>query len=245
MSNDETTVIIATLNEAEGIASTIKEIEAVLKNPAVIVSDASSSNGTQQIAANLGAVVLEQRERGKGKQIALALKHVPKGTKWLILFDGDYTIPAAYIIYMIHILEKCQSVGMVSGKKVGYLSPKKIGNVVLLRKYSFWQHLWKILSDPYYSSHHILITLHRLNGVFMEDPLSGYRVFRYGCIADFKPRATGFDIEVEMNAFVRKKGYEVVEIPVICRQRKGKPKFNRTKDWMQIIARILITAIRK
>ena len=175
------TVIIPTLNEAQSIELTIEEIKAELGNPKIIVSDACSSDGTPQIAESLGAKVLMQRERGKGKQIALALKYVSPNTEWLVMVDGDYTMPAVYIPLMIGLLQKRRDVAMVTGNRIVY------------KRKAFWSNFkngatsfGRRFSRFNFMKHNFLILLHFvLNGVNMEDPLSGMRVIRYKCVKDF------------------------------------------------------------
>jgi dolichol-phosphate hexosyltransferase len=60
-------VIIAALNEEEGIGLTITEIMDVLKSPLVLVVDGRSSDRTVEVARNLGARVLVQDGFGKGQ----------------------------------------------------------------------------------------------------------------------------------------------------------------------------------
>jgi glycosyltransferase involved in cell wall biosynthesis len=71
MSN--TQVIIAALNEEEGIGLTITEMIDVLDNPQVIVVDGKSTDRTCEIAKNLGATVICQDGKGKGDALSLML----------------------------------------------------------------------------------------------------------------------------------------------------------------------------
>ena len=59
-------VIIAALNEEEGIGSTIAELQEVLKDPLCLVVDGNSMDRTVEIAKELGADVLLQKGHGKG-----------------------------------------------------------------------------------------------------------------------------------------------------------------------------------
>ena len=68
-----TQVIIAALNEEEGIGPTIVELKANLANPHVLVVDGRSTDRTVEIAKNLGAEVLFQDGLGKGDALAKAI----------------------------------------------------------------------------------------------------------------------------------------------------------------------------
>ena len=57
-------VIIAALNEEEGIGLTIADLEAHLGNPRILVVDGKSSDRTVKIAKNLGAEIAFQKGMG-------------------------------------------------------------------------------------------------------------------------------------------------------------------------------------
>ena len=59
-------VVIATLNEEEGIGPTIDEMQKVLNNPYLVVVDGNSVDRTIEIAKNMGADVMLQEGKGKG-----------------------------------------------------------------------------------------------------------------------------------------------------------------------------------
>lgn len=229
------------MNEGEGIRSTIEEIAKELVTPEIIVVDAKSIDGTPQIAASLGAKVVTQFGKGKGKAIAQILQHMKKDTKWVVITDGDYTYPATYVPYMIKILERSPNVGMVTGARLspkGFFSGKLrlflTGEISTKRLFHYLRH---------YLQHQALILLHRiLNGVTLEDPTTGLRVMKYDCAKDFQPKAEGFDIEVEINHYVRRKGYRIHELPIETRLRLGADKLRYSKHGITILKRIMIMA---
>jgi len=209
------TVLIPTLNEAEGIEPTIKEILEELDNPEIIVIDANSVDETPQIAAKLGAKVLKQVGKGKGSAVAQALHHVSKDIEWLVMTDGDYTYPFACVPLMIKLLTKEPDVAMVTGNK--RTKPKTFG-----------AHLRKLLTNRFYLEDEVFILMHRLlDGANMQDPFTGLRVIRYECIRDFQPKAERFDIEVEINHFICKtKRLRIIEVPITLRKRLGGSKYS-------------------
>jgi len=228
---NETIVLIPTLNEAPGIGPTIKEIVKEVEDAEIIVVDSSSKDGTTQIAAELGAKVITQLGRGKGRAVAQGLRYMKNGAVWLVMVDGDNSYPAAYIPRMINILRERSDVGMVCG--MPYLS--------YVEYYTLWKRIKWVYLYPIVFFNRVLVTLHRiLNGVDMKAPLTGQRVIRYECIKDFQPKSKGFDLEVEINCQIRKKGYRILEIPIEVRLRLGKAKFYRFKHWLVIFRRIVI-----
>lgn len=245
MLSNKITVVIPTLNEAQGIGRTIEEIKTELGNPEIIVSDACSSDGTPQIAQSLGAKVLTQKQRGKGKQVALALKHVPRETEWLVMVDGDYTMPAIYIPLMIALLKKFRNVGMATGNRMFY------------RRKAFWSDFrsgttsfGKRFSRFNFLKHNFLNFLHcTLNGVDMEDPTSGMRVIKYEHVKDFQPDAKRFDIEIETNHYIRsRKKLDIIEFPIHklywSRKRLGQKK-SGILMYFTLLRRIMIIALRE
>jgi len=225
-------VIIPTLNEAPGIGATIQEIRRSLDNPGIIVIDANSIDGTSQIASRLGAKVIKQQGLGKGKAVAQALQCRDKNAKYLVLIDGDYTYPAEYIPKMISILEENQDVGMVTGER--FSNPGRLEIPV---------HVKRLVTDPYYFGNQALKLAHRIiNRIKMKDPLTGLRVIRCCHIKNFQPKAESFDLEVEINHFMKRKGIKTFEIPIKYRLRLGEKKL-QIKDGVQILMRMFIMTL--
>jgi dolichol-phosphate mannosyltransferase len=216
-----TQLIIAALNEEQGIGPTLADFIDNLGVMKVLVIDGNSKDRTVEIAKNLGADVTFQDGTGKGNAIAKALENLESRIKYIILTDADYTYPARFVPEMIEILEKNPNVGMVCGNRFS-------GNIE---------------SDAVRKSFHfgnkILSLAHTLfNGVSLSDPLTGLRVIRVQALKNWIVKSQGFDIEVELNHQVSKKGYKIVEVPIGYRKRLGEKKL-KIKDGLIILRRIL------
>jgi len=223
------TVIIPTLNEAEGIGPTINEILNTLPNSHIVVIDANSTDNTPLIARGLGATVIQQEGRGKGKAMAQILEYLrhsnPASPKYLILTDADYTYPCDQLPRMIKILEENPLVGMVTGKRLQVIRIFRLARALMN---------WYVLGN------YLLRTAHKIcNKVGMQDPLTGLRVIRFEAIKDWRPKAESFDIEVELNHHITKKRYKIVEIPINYRPRLGQKKLG-LRHGFTILKRILI-----
>jgi len=203
---NEITIVIPTLNEAPGIGLTIKEYQGTFPHAHTLVVDGKSTDGTQKIARRLGAEVIQQEGKGKGKAIDAAIKHIKNDgytPKYVILTDGDYTYPAEPVLKMIKILEKYPDVGMVTGNRFH------------IRKQNDDQ------TDVFSLGNLLLKFLHIcLNKIWMKDPLTGLRVLKWNLIKNWKPKAKHFGIEVEMNNYINKQA-KIIEIPIKYRQRLG------------------------
>lgn len=218
-------VIIAALNEEEGISPTLAELREVLNDPKFLVVDGNSTDRTAKIAMEMGAEVLFQKGSGKGDAIAQAIMHVNSDVEYVVFIDADFTYPAEYLPQMIRILEENPEVGMVTGNR--------------------FNHTFKLTSmrNPFFVGNRFLAWAQRfLNGVDLRDPLTGMRVVRWQVLKDWKPKSKGFDIEAEMNHLVKKQGYNIVEIPIPYRERLGEKKL-KLRHGFTILRRIVAKSI--
>ena len=83
-----TQVIIAALNEEEGVGSTIAELRANLDHPQVLVVDGRSTDRTVEIAKNMGADILFQDGLGKGDALAKAIENSDLSADYVIITDA-------------------------------------------------------------------------------------------------------------------------------------------------------------
>jgi len=216
-----TQLVVAALNEEGGIGLTLKEFQNVLGDFRVLVVDGKSIDRTVEVAKNCGAEIAFQDGIGKGNAIAKGLENLDSNIEYVILTDADFTYPAEFVPEMIRILERNPDVGMVCGNRFS-------GNTEE-----------KAVRSSFYFGNKVLAFAHGLlNGVTMEDPLTGLRVIRADLLRKWKAKSQGFDIEVELNSLVEKKGYKIVEVPIRYRQRVGVKKL-KAKDGVVILRRIL------
>jgi glycosyltransferase involved in cell wall biosynthesis len=214
-------LIIPALNEEDGIGPTLTDFLDNLHFPNILVVDGQSRDRTVEIAKNLGAEIAFQDGVGKGNAIAKALEHINFNVKYVILTDADYTYPAEHVPEMIQILERNPHVGMVCGNRFsGDIEPKAVHR-------------------SFYFGNKLLAFAHNIfNGVSLRDPLTGLRVIRSEILKAWKVKSQGFDIEVELNRHVEKKGYKIVEVPIKYRQRLGEKKL-KVRHGATILKRIL------
>ena len=218
-------VVIAAYNEEEGIGPTICELKEVLYEPRLVVVDGNSSDRTLQLAKDLGAEIVIQRGKGKGDAISLGLDHLDGDTSCVVLTDADYTYPAKYVKEMIQVLDENPKVGMVLGNR--------------------FDSRYEVDSDKnqFYIGNRILAFAQNiLNGVKLNDPLTGLRIIRFNLLKGWRPSSKGFGIEVELNYHIEKQGYEIAEIPILYRKRLGKKKLG-FRDGFKILRRIILESI--
>jgi len=229
--SSSTLVIVAALNEEEGIGPSLAELREVLGNPDYLVDpdylvvDGNSVDRTVEIAKENGARVMFQEGAGKGHAIAQAIKNVGSGVDYVVFTDADYTYPAKSVPEMIQILDVDPDVGMVTGNRFNH--PLELRSIKSL----------------YFVGNRFLAFAQRiLNGVNLRDPLTGLRVIRWDILKGWEPRSKGFDIEAEMNHLVERKGYTTVEIPIQYRDRLGQKKL-RIRHGFLILKRIVMESL--
>jgi glycosyltransferase involved in cell wall biosynthesis len=215
-------LIIAALNEAPGIGLTIAEMKRTLDDIEVLVVDGKSSDRTVEIAKSFGAKVVCQDGFGKGDALAKALEHADLNVKYIVLTDADYTYPAEYVPQMIVVLEKDPLVGMVCGNRfAGYVNKEALHSV-------------------FRTGNRLLALMYNMfNEVPLQDPLTGLRVIRAKILKGWLPKSKGFDIEVELNQLVERRGFAIREIPICYRSRIGQKKL-KVSHGATILKRILL-----
>ena len=218
-------VIMAAYNEEEGIGPTLAELREILDDPFYLVVDGNSADRTVEIAKELGAEVFLQEGCGKGKAISQAIEYMHHNPEYVVFIDADFTYPAKYVLDMIRILEENPSVGMVLGNRFNHmLTPAAMKN-------------------PFYLGNRFLaIAQHFLNGVDLNDPLTGMRVVRWKILKGWKPKSQGFDVEAEMNHLVERHGYQIVEVSIPYRARLGEKKL-KLRDGFFILKRIIAESL--
>jgi prepilin-type processing-associated H-X9-DG protein len=221
-------LVVAALNEEHGIGLTLIELLDNVPTSHVLVVDGHSVDRTVEIAKNLGANIVFQDGHGKGNAIAKGLENIDFGVKYVVLTDADYTYPAEHVPEMIEILEKNPHVGMVCGNRFGEekVEPKAV-------------------KSSFYVGNKFLALAHSLfNGIYLQDPLTGLRVIRTEILRDWTVKSQGFDIEVELNHLVERKGYTTVEVPIRYRQRLGEKKL-KVRHGATILKRIIQETMRQ
>jgi hypothetical protein len=143
------------------------------------------------------------------------------GVKYVVLVDADYTYPASYLPKMITVLEENPRVGMVCGNR-----------------FEHELNLGRLHDILYFGNRLLAFTHNFFNGVELDDPLTGLRVVRWEILRDWKPKSKGFDIEVELNHQVERKGFGIVEMPIEYRPRLGEKKL-KLRHGLTILKRIL------
>lgn len=202
-------VIVPAYREEGGIRRVVEDVRQAV-SPLVVVVNRPDDNGTDSEARSGGAVVIHQSGKGKGDAVDAGLDYVRRrlpDVRFIGFVDGDCTYPASPMRSMRIILQSNHSIGMVTGRR------ETLSND-------------GVKSSIFALGNLMLRTFHKvLNHVGLRDPLSGLRMVRADVLQSWKPSATGFDVECELNCYVHNvRGLGIVEIPIDYRPRVGKKK---------------------
>jgi dolichol-phosphate hexosyltransferase len=218
-------VFIAALNEEEGVGATISELSANVNVNRILLIDGHSHDRTVDVAKECGAEIFFQDGKGKGDALAKAVQCMGADVEYVVITDADFTYPAEHVPEMIQILENNPQVGMVCGNR---FSKQAEG---------------RAFQDRFTFGNKLLASAHSfLNGIDLQDPLTGLRVIRAGILRKWVIKSKGFDIEVELNHQVGKQGFETVEVPIEYRERLGEKKL-KMKHGATILKRILFESL--
>ena len=216
-----TEAFIAALNEEEGIGATISELSENINLQRILVIDGHSVDRTVEVAKDHGAEILFQDRKGKGDALAKAVENMGEDVEYVVITDADFTYPASYVPEMINILEESPEIGMVCGNRFS----KKAEGKAFQR--------WFLFGNKMLAFAHNF-----LNGVDLQDPLTGLRVIRANILRNWVIKSKGFDIEVELNNQVGKQGFKTLEVPIEYRERLGEKKL-KMKHGVTILKRII------
>lgn len=112
---DKIAVLIPCYNEAKTIKKVIEDYKKVLPEAVIYVYDNNSTDSTDKIARQAGAVVRYEYQQGKGNVIRRMFREIDADC--YIMTDGDDTYPAESAREMVELVLK-QKVDMVVGDRL-------------------------------------------------------------------------------------------------------------------------------
>ena len=221
MENKKIAVLIPCYNESQTIAKVIADFNEVLPEAEIYVYDNNSTDGTDKIAKESGAIVRYEYQQGKGNVVRRMFREIDADC--YLLVDGDDTYPANHAREMVKwVLEK--NVDMVIGDRLSttYFTENKrafhnFGNKVVRGL---------------------------INGIFggkVKDIMTGYRAFSPLFVKNFPVISKGFEIETEMTIYALDKNIYIKEIPVEYRDRPegSQSKLNTISDGLKVLNMIV------
>ncbi|MAT43013.1 MAG: glycosyl transferase [Anaerolineaceae bacterium] len=220
MQRSKLAVLIPCYNEAPTIKKVVQDFKDVLPEAAIFVFDNNSTDHSDRLAEEAGAVVIKEKKQGKGFVVASMLTMVD--ADYYLMVDADDTYPADQARSLLLPLMQ-EKADMVVGKRLSNFT-----------------------SDAFRPLHIFgnKLVCRLINLVFdtnLTDPMSGYRSFTREVAQSLPVVAGGFDIETEMTLQLLYRHFIIHEVDITYRNRPhgSVSKLNTVHDGFKVLLKIL------
>ena len=212
-------VLIPCYNESKTIQKVVTDYKRALPEATIYVFDNNSTDHTDAIAKEAGAVVRYEPRQGKGNVIRNMFRNIDADC--YLMIDGDDTYPAENAREMCDLI--LGGAEMVIGDRLSstYFEENK---------------------RPFHNMGNTLVRW-LINKIFhadVKDIMTGYRAFSRSFVKSFPVLSHGFEIETEMTIHALDKNFLIKEVPVQYRDRpEGSfSKLNTYKDGIKVLLTI-------
>jgi glycosyltransferase involved in cell wall biosynthesis len=213
-------VVIPTLNECKAVGRVVGGVKQVMDgyDCQVLVVDGHSTDGTGEIARNMGAAVIYQRGRGYGDALKTGFFYARKrlDAEVIVMMDADLTYAPKDIPRLVAPILEDEADLVVGNRFAGMQKGamplvNRVGNRVLslVAKLAL-----------------------RLNVI---DTQSGMRAFTSGLLERMNLVAVGMPLAMEILAEARSVDARIREVPIGYSPRVGETKLNPIKDGGRIL----------
>lgn len=218
---DKIAVLIPCYNEAKTIKKVVEDFKRDLPNATIYVYDNNSTDGTDEIARNAGAIVRYEKKQGKGNVIKRMFREVD--AECYIMTDRDDTYPSKSAKQMADLVLN-DNVDMVIGDRLSstYFTENK------RLFHNFGNKLVRLLINFIYKSN-------------IRDVMTGYRAFSYNFVKTFPILSKGFEIETEMTIHSLDKNLFTQNVIIEYQDRPegSESKLNTYSDGFKVLKTIV------
>jgi glycosyltransferase involved in cell wall biosynthesis len=218
---DDVSVVMGTYNEEEAVGAVLSDIDRVTDGRATVVCVDGSTDGTPEIAREHGARVIEQEPRGYGAAVRAALLAADRPV--VVTTDCDDTYPMERLPdFLAHING---GYDVVSGDRLYHGADampalNRLGNRAFAALAS------------------------ALLGERVHDTTTGMRAYRHEVVRKIEwTENTGLSAELLMRPLAR--GYDVREVPIDYRERKGETKLDPLRGGAAIAKSVLKVGVEE
>ena len=213
-------VIIPTYNEIENISIMINTVFSISEDVHILIVDDSSPDGTAKEVINLQSqyqdrlFLLERSEkRGLGTAYVAGFKWgLNKSYNYFFQMDCDFSHNPNDLNKLYHLLVN-QNIDLCVGSR--YVSGINVVNWPLSRV---------LLS--YFASFYVRL----ITGMRIKDPTAGFKLYKRKVLETIDlnhVEFVGYAFQIEMKFRAWKKGFKIVELPIIFKDReRGVSKLN-------------------
>ena len=218
---DKIAVLIPCYNESKSIVKVIQDMKKELPEATIYVYDNNSTDGTDKLAREAGAVVRYEYQQGKGNVIRSMFRDID--AQCYLMVDGDDTYPAEYAREMCDLVLK-KGTDMVVGDRLSstYFTENK---------------------RPFHNFGNSLVR-GSINWLFhsnIKDIMTGYRAMSYQFVKTYPVLSQNIENETEMTIHAIDKNMHVENVIVEYRDRQegSESKLNTYTDGFKVIRTIL------
>ncbi len=203
-------VVIPTMNEAEALPEVVRRIRGSVPDCEIIIVDTGSTDGTPEMALELGCRVIDEPRRGYGRAYKTGFRKARGNI--IVTLDADLTYPPEEIPRLVERLER---------EGLDFLNTYR-----LHRRESF-----SLLN---YLGNLLLTSL--MNLLFrtpFRDSQSGMWVLRREALGRLNPTSDGMSFSEEIKIEAWRAGLRVGEEPIAYSSRVGERKLNVLRDGVE------------
>ena len=216
----KTAILIPCYNESKTIKKVINDFKSCMPHADIYVYDNNSTDGSDKIAQDEGAIVCYEYKQGKGNVVKSMFRDITADC--YIMVDGDDTYPVENALEFEELI--------LSGKADMVIGDR--------------------LSSTYFEENDRLfhntgnkLVRNFINVFFksdLHDIMTGMRAFNYNFVKSFPISSNGFEIETEMSVFALMNNFQIIEIPIQYRDRieGSQSKLNTYRDGYNVIMMI-------
>ena len=213
-------VLIPCYNESKTIAKVVADFRTHLPEADIYVYDNNSTDGSDELARQAGAILRYEYRQGKGNVIRSMFRDIEADC--YVMTDGDDTYPAESAREMVDLVME-KHADMVVGDRLSatyYTENKRafhnLGNRLVKRM---------------------------VNIIFkgdVPDIMTGLRAFSYQFVKSFPVLSKGFEIETEMTIHALDKNLHMRNVAVDYRERPADSpsKLNTYSDGLKVLRTI-------
>jgi glycosyltransferase involved in cell wall biosynthesis len=208
------------MNECKAVGKVLTSIKSVMDgyDYRILVVDAHSTDGTDEIAGDMGAEVIYQRGKGYGNALKTGFFHARKrlNAQVIVMMDADLTYDPKDIPRLVAPILDDEADFVLGNRFAGMHKGampfvNSIGNRVLS------------------------LVAKLAVGLDVFDTQSGMRAFKSELLDTMNLVAVGMPFAMEMLAEARSADARICELPISYRARVGETKLNPVKDGGRIL----------
>ena len=214
-------VVIPCYQEAKSIGKVVADFRRELPDAKIYVFDNNCTDGTPDIAAKAGAIVIREKRQGKGFVVASMFDFVEEDM--LVMVDGDDTYEAGFVHELLKPILRGDADMTVATRLTSH------GEKSFRPLHVFGNQAVCGIINWMFRSH-------------VSDIFSGYRVFTRAAARQIPITARGFDVETELTLQALYRGMVIQEMPAPYRARgEGSfSKLNTFSDGFRVLLKLFL-----